>query len=44
MEEHILTEKNVVVRHSAIEIAEHWIIALSGLVLLFSGFGEFPVV
>jgi formate dehydrogenase gamma subunit len=43
MEEQILTEKNAVVRHSAIEIAEHWIIALSGLVLLFSGFGEFPM-
>jgi cytochrome b subunit of formate dehydrogenase len=43
MEEQILTEKNVVVRHSAIEIAEHWVIAISGLVLLFSGFGEFPM-
>jgi len=43
MEEQIMTEKNVVVRHSAIEIAEHWIIALSGLVLLFTGFGEFPM-
>lgn len=43
MEDKILPEENVVVRHSAIEIAEHWIIAVSGLVLLFSGFGEFPM-
>lgn len=43
MEERILREENVVIRHSAIEIAEHWLIAVSGLLLLFSGFGEFPM-
>ena len=30
-------------RHTAIEIAEHWLFALSGLVLIFSGFGELPM-
>jgi formate dehydrogenase gamma subunit len=43
MEERILREQNAVRRHSAVEIAEHWLIAISGLILLFSGFGEFPM-
>jgi formate dehydrogenase gamma subunit len=43
MDDRILREQNAVRRHSAIEIAEHWLIAISGLVLLFSGFGEFPM-
>jgi len=43
MKERILKEENAVLRHSAIERAEHWLIAVSGLVLLFSGFGEFPM-
>lgn len=43
MDERILKEQNLVVRHTAIEIAEHWTIAISGLILLFSGFGEFPM-
>lgn len=43
MAERILEEKNKIVRHSGIEIAEHWLLALSGFVLLFSGFGEMPM-
>lgn len=33
----------VVVRHSTIVMITHWLVALSGLVLLFSGFGQLPV-
>jgi formate dehydrogenase gamma subunit len=43
MEERILREQNAVRRHSSIELIEHWLIAISGLILLFSGFGEFPM-
>jgi cytochrome b subunit of formate dehydrogenase len=39
----ILTEKNLVVRHSAIELIEHWSIALSGLVLFLTGMFELPM-
>lgn len=41
--ERILKDRNVVVRHSFVELAEHWILALSGFLLIFSGFGEFPM-
>jgi len=30
-------------RHSVIELAEHWTVALSGIMLLFSGIGELPL-
>ena len=30
-------------RHSPIELAEHWLLAISGLLLIFSGFGELPM-
>ncbi|MGB5217712.1 MAG: cytochrome b/b6 domain-containing protein [Smithella sp.] len=43
MTEKILTEKNLVVRHSALELIEHWAIAISGLVLLVTGIFELPV-
>jgi cytochrome b subunit of formate dehydrogenase len=43
MEDRILHEENAVLRHSGIEIAEHWAVAISGIFLLFSGFGEFPM-
>jgi len=43
MEEEILHDENLVVRHSAVELIEHWVLALSGLLLLFSGFGELPM-
>ncbi len=34
---------SLVKRHSRVELAEHWLLALSGLVLIFSGFGELPM-
>ena len=43
MAEKILAEKNLVVRHSAIELIEHWAIAISGLILLLTGIFELPV-
>ncbi len=43
MSEKILEEKNRVIRHSALELAEHWTIALSGLILLLSGLFELPM-
>ena len=36
-------EKNRVVRHGSLELAEHWALALSGLVLLLSGMFELPM-
>ena len=42
MSEQILTDKGLVVRHSIVELIEHWAIALSGLVLIVSGFFEMP--
>jgi cytochrome b subunit of formate dehydrogenase len=35
-------ETNRIVRHGALELAEHWTLALSGLVLLLSGMFELP--
>jgi cytochrome b subunit of formate dehydrogenase len=43
MVEKILAEKNRIVRHSTIELIEHWTIAISGLILLFTGIFELPV-
>jgi formate dehydrogenase gamma subunit len=43
MDERILQEEEKVVRHSAVELIEHWVLALSGFLLLFSGFGELPM-
>lgn len=43
MTEKILVHKNLVVRHSGLELMEHWAIAISGLVLLFTGIFELPV-
>lgn len=43
MDERILYEENAVLRHSATERLEHWLIAISGFVLIFSGFGELPM-
>jgi cytochrome b subunit of formate dehydrogenase len=43
MTEQILPEQNLVVRHSKLELIEHWAIALSGLVLLLTGIFELPV-
>jgi cytochrome b subunit of formate dehydrogenase len=36
-------EKNRIVRHGSLELAEHWALALSGLVLLLSGLFELPM-
>jgi len=43
MEERMIREKEVVPRHSPVELAEHWLLAISGLLLIFSGFGELPM-
>jgi len=43
MAEKILAEKNLVVRHGALELIEHWAIALSGLVLFLTGMFEMPM-
>ena len=42
MTEGIDREKGLVVRHSVVELIEHWAIALSGLALLVSGFFQMP--
>ncbi len=43
MKEKIIEDRRMVLRHSTIELAEHWLFAISGFILLFSGFGEFPI-
>ncbi len=43
MKERIIERENVILRHSPIELVEHWVLAISGLVLIFSGFGELPM-
>lgn len=43
MTDRIISEKNLVVRHSLLELIEHWAIAISGLLLLFTGIFELPV-
>lgn len=43
MHTHIREDKNRIVRHSMIELIEHWAIALSGLALLLSGLFELPM-
>ncbi len=43
MQEGIIKDGKAVLRHSPVELAEHWLLALSGLLLIFSGFGELPM-
>jgi len=43
MNERILQDRGLVVRHSLIELVEHWAIALSGLLLLVTGIFELPM-
>ena len=43
MDDKILREKGRVVRHSIVELLEHWAIALSGLALVLSGMFEMPM-
>ena len=43
MTEKILADKNLVVRHSVLELIEHWAMAISGIILLLTGIFELPV-
>jgi len=43
MHDRILKDKGLVVRHSRVELVEHWAIALSGLLLLVTGMFELPL-
>lgn len=43
MGERIIKDGKAILRHSPIELIEHWVLALSGLLLIFSGFGELPM-
>jgi cytochrome b subunit of formate dehydrogenase len=43
MSDRILKDKGLVVRHSLVELVEHWAIALSGLLLLVTGIFELPL-
>ncbi|PKN03998.1 MAG: hypothetical protein CVU74_09145, partial [Deltaproteobacteria bacterium HGW-Deltaproteobacteria-9] len=43
MAEKIIEEKNLVIRHSALDLVEHWAMAISGLILLLTGIFELPV-
>ena len=43
MSDRIDRDRNRVVRHSVVELAEHWAIALSGLALLASGMFQLPM-
>ncbi|MBP1724235.1 MAG: hypothetical protein H6Q44_1940 [Deltaproteobacteria bacterium] len=41
--ERILHEEGAILRHTLVERLEHWVLALSGFILVFSGFGELPI-
>ncbi len=43
MSDRIVRERNRVVRHSIVELAGHWAVALSGLALLASGMFQLPM-
>jgi copper ion binding protein len=43
MGDRIIKDGKAVLRHNPIELAEHWLLAISGLLLIFSGFGELPM-
>lgn len=43
MSERILKKKGLVIRHSMVELMEHWLVALSGLVLLLTGLFQLPI-
>lgn len=43
MSEKVLPEKGLVVRHSGVELIEHWAMAVSGILLFFSGMFELPM-
>jgi len=41
--ERVIKERGTIPRHSPFELAEHWLLAISGILLIFSGFGELPM-
>ncbi|HQL90683.1 MAG TPA: cytochrome b/b6 domain-containing protein [Syntrophales bacterium] len=43
MSDRIVREQNRVIRHSVVELAEHWTVALSGLALIVSGMFQLPM-
>lgn len=43
MKERIIEDQKVILRHGSIELIEHWALAISGFILIFSGFGELPM-
>src|SRR4030042_1642971 len=43
MRERIIKDGKAVLCHRPIELAEHWLLAISGLLVIFSGFGELPM-
>jgi len=43
MTERILEDKGLVVRHSILELFEHWAIAISGIILIFTGIFQMPL-
>ncbi|MDO9065896.1 MAG: cytochrome b/b6 domain-containing protein, partial [Chloroflexota bacterium] len=43
MMERVIKERGTIPRHSPFELAEHWLLAISGILLIFSGFGELPM-
>jgi len=43
MRERIIKGGKAILRHSPIELIEHWVLAISGFILIFSGFGELPM-
>ncbi|MBN2254711.1 MAG: cytochrome b/b6 domain-containing protein [Deltaproteobacteria bacterium] len=43
MSDRILEDEGLVVRHSALELFEHWSIAFSGIILILTGIFEMPI-
>jgi cytochrome b subunit of formate dehydrogenase len=43
MSDRIVEDKGLVVRHSIIELIEHWTVALSGIILIVTGLFEMPI-
>lgn len=43
MAERIFHEEGTILRHTFMERLEHWVLAISGSILVFSGFGELPM-
>jgi len=43
MADRIIEEKGAVIRHGMIELLEHWLLAISGIVLIVSGLFQMPL-